>query len=92
MTLSHNGYGPDKKLAASTHGVAVHVGGHSHTLLANDTTLPDYNNARGPYPTVVKNAKGEDTLIVQVSCLKRLLIIIISKASFFSFLEKKKLI
>jgi 5'-nucleotidase/UDP-sugar diphosphatase len=69
LTLSHNGYGPDRELAANTHGVAVHIGGHSHTLLANDTTLPDYS--RGPYPTVVRNAEGEDTLIVQVSCLKR---------------------
>ncbi|GBC07110.1 hypothetical protein RclHR1_07260001 [Rhizophagus clarus] len=62
LTLSHNGYGPDKELAASTYGIAVHVGGHSHTLLANDSTLPGYG---GPYPTVIKNAKGEDALIVQ---------------------------
>ncbi|CAG8577893.1 5'-nucleotidase [Rhizophagus irregularis DAOM 181602=DAOM 197198] len=63
LTLSHNGYGPDRKLAARTHGVAVHVGGHSHSLLANDTTLSDYIS--GPYPTVVENAKGENTLVVQ---------------------------
>ncbi len=67
MTVSHNGYEPDKELAAKTHGVAVHIGGHSHTLLANDTTLPDHKVALGPYPTVVRNSKGEDTLIVQVS-------------------------
>lgn len=78
MTLSHNGYGPDRKLAARTHGVAVHVGGHSHSLLANDTTLSDYIS--GPYPTVVENAKGENTLVVQVSCLKK---VINSKAFFF---------
>ncbi|CAG8667965.1 7670_t:CDS:2 [Funneliformis mosseae] len=65
LTISHNGYGPDKELAAKTYGVAVHIGGHSHTLLANDTTLPDYDHALGPYPTVVRNALGEDTLIVQ---------------------------
>jgi len=65
FTLSHNGYGPDKKLAANTHGIAVHIGGHSHTFLANDTSLPDYDLSSGPYPTVVNNSKGEDTLIVQ---------------------------
>jgi len=64
FTLSHNGYKPDMKLAANTHGIAVHIGGHSHTLLANDTSLPDYDLASGPYPTVVKNSKGDDTLIV----------------------------
>ncbi|RIA82468.1 Metallo-dependent phosphatase-like protein [Glomus cerebriforme] len=26
FTLSHNGYSPDKKLAANTHGIAVHIG------------------------------------------------------------------
>ncbi|CAI2172712.1 10956_t:CDS:2 [Funneliformis geosporum] len=65
LTISHNGYGPDKELAAKTYGVAVHIGGHSHSLLANDTTLPDYDLALGPYPTVIRNALGEDTLIVQ---------------------------
>jgi 2',3'-cyclic-nucleotide 2'-phosphodiesterase (5'-nucleotidase family) len=65
FTLSHNGYGPDKKLAAKTHGIAVHIGGHSHTFLANDTKLPDYDLVEGPYPTVVNNSKGEETLVVQ---------------------------
>ncbi|CAG8506425.1 18614_t:CDS:2 [Dentiscutata erythropus] len=65
LTVSHNGYEPDKELAAKTYGVAVHIGGHSHTLLSNDTTSKDYHLALGPYPTTVKNAIGEDTLIVQ---------------------------
>ncbi|CAH1759402.1 13549_t:CDS:2 [Entrophospora sp. SA101] len=65
LTVSHNGYVPDKELAAKTHGVAVHIGGHSHTLLLNDTTSKDYAYAQGPYPTLIKNAKGEDTLVVQ---------------------------
>ncbi|CAG8847143.1 27688_t:CDS:2, partial [Racocetra persica] len=65
LTVSHNGYGPDKELAARTYGVAVHIGGHSHTLLSNDTTSEDHNLAAGPYPTTVKNAIGEDTLVVQ---------------------------
>ncbi|CAG8489140.1 9278_t:CDS:2 [Scutellospora calospora] len=65
LTVSHNGYGPDKELAAKTYGVAVHIGGHSHTLLSNYTTSKDYPLALGPYPTTVKNAIGEDTLVVQ---------------------------
>ncbi|CAG8738206.1 6001_t:CDS:2, partial [Ambispora leptoticha] len=52
-------------LAARTYGVAVHIGGHSHTLLSNDTISEDYHLAAGPYPTIVKNAIGEDTLVVQ---------------------------
>ncbi|CAG8570733.1 9020_t:CDS:2 [Ambispora leptoticha] len=63
FTLSHNGYEGDKVLAAQTYGVALHIGGHSHTLLSNRTS--DASDAKGPYPTTVKNAKGEDTLIVQ---------------------------
>ncbi|CAG8621592.1 17295_t:CDS:2 [Acaulospora morrowiae] len=65
LTVSHNGYDADKELAAKTHGIAVHVGGHSHTLLSNDPKSKDYPLAKGPYPTVVKNAKGDDVLIVQ---------------------------
>ncbi|KAG9293103.1 hypothetical protein G9A89_016465 [Geosiphon pyriformis] len=63
LTLSHNGYDQDKILAANTHGVAVHVGGHSHSFLSS--RVDDANIAAGPYPTIIKNAKGEDTLIVQ---------------------------
>jgi 5'-nucleotidase len=61
--LSHNGYGPDMELAANTHGIDLIVGGHSHSFLG------DSNNplSEGPYPTVIKNLKGENTLIVQVA-------------------------
>lgn len=62
LALSHNGYGPDMELAAKTHGVDLIVGGHSHSYLG-DPKNPDYE---GPYPTVIKNQKGENTLIVQV--------------------------
>ncbi|CAG8500254.1 13897_t:CDS:2 [Racocetra persica] len=65
LTLSHNGYKPDKELAAKTRGIAVHIGGHSHSFLSNDITSKDYSLIEGPYPTIVKNAGGEDTLIVQ---------------------------
>ncbi|KAG0336479.1 hypothetical protein BG004_008055 [Podila humilis] len=65
--LSHNGYGPDMELAAKTHGVDLIVGGHSHSYLG-DPQVPDYE---GPYPTVIKNLKGENTLIVQAFCWGR---------------------
>ncbi|KAF0416337.1 Metallo-dependent phosphatase [Gigaspora margarita] len=65
VTLSHRGYKFDKELAAKTHGIAVHIGGHSHSFLSNDVTSKDYSLIEGPYPTIVKNAEGEDTLIVQ---------------------------
>ncbi|CAG8467098.1 20240_t:CDS:2 [Cetraspora pellucida] len=65
LALSHNGYKPDKELVAKTHGIAVHIGGHSHSFLSNDTTSKDYSLIEGTYPTIVKNAEGDDTLIVQ---------------------------
>ncbi len=62
LALSHHGYENDKVLAAQTRGIDLIVGAHSHTLLG------DVKNplSKGPYPTVVKNQGGEDTLIVQV--------------------------
>ncbi|KAG0354994.1 hypothetical protein BGZ54_001354 [Gamsiella multidivaricata] len=65
--LSHNGYGPDMELAANTHGIDLIVGGHSHSYLG-DPANPLYE---GPYPTVIKNLKGENTLIVQAFCWGR---------------------
>ncbi|KAF8926284.1 hypothetical protein BGZ58_011313 [Dissophora ornata] len=65
--LSHNGYGPDMELAANTHGVDLIVGGHSHSYLGD----PKNPNYEGPYPTVIKNLKGENTLVVQAFCWGR---------------------
>ncbi|CAG8437235.1 9854_t:CDS:2 [Scutellospora calospora] len=65
LTLSHIGYKFDKELAAKTRGIAAHIGGHSHSFLSNDTTSKDHLLIEGPYPTIVKNAEGDDTLIVQ---------------------------
>ncbi|KAG0332394.1 hypothetical protein BG000_010049, partial [Podila horticola] len=67
LALSHNGYGPDMELAAKTHGVDLIVGGHSHSYLGD----PKNPNYEGPYPTVIKNLKGENTLIVQAFCWGR---------------------
>jgi 5'-nucleotidase len=55
IVLSHSGYGVDKRVAESTTGVDVIVGGHSNTLLSNTD-----EKAEGPYPTMVGN-----TAIVQ---------------------------
>ncbi|KAG0042255.1 hypothetical protein BGZ83_000704 [Gryganskiella cystojenkinii] len=55
------------ELAAKTHGVDLIVGGHSHSYLG-DPSNPLYE---GPYPTIIKNLKGENTLIVQAYCWGR---------------------
>lgn len=55
IVLSHSGYAVDQEVAAGTTGVDVIVGGHSNTLLSNNS-----DRAAGPYPTMVGN-----TAIVQ---------------------------
>ena len=49
IVLSHSGYDVDMRIAEQTTGVDVIVGGHTNTLLSNTD-----ENAKGPYPTVVK--------------------------------------
>ena len=51
VVLSHSGYGVDRRVAESTSGVDVIVGGHSNTLLG------DFEDAAGPYPTVVGDVR-----------------------------------
>lgn len=65
IAVSHHGYGPDMEVAAKTRGLDLIVGGHSHTYLG-DPKDPMY---QGPYPTLIKNLDGEETLIVQVHSL-----------------------
>ncbi|MEX0281567.1 MAG: bifunctional UDP-sugar hydrolase/5'-nucleotidase [Arenibacterium sp.] len=55
IVLSHSGLGVDLRVAASTTGVDVIVGGHSHSLLSNSS-----DRAAGAYPMMVG-----DTAIVQ---------------------------
>ncbi|KAG9319275.1 hypothetical protein KVV02_004109 [Mortierella alpina] len=59
LALSHHGYENDKVVAAQTRGIDLIVGAHSHTLLGDEKNPL----SKGPYPTVVKNQGGEDTLI-----------------------------
>jgi 5'-nucleotidase / UDP-sugar diphosphatase len=68
VVLSHSGYGEDQRLAAAVDGIDVIVGGHSHTLLANDV-----EGAAGPYPTWVTSPGGTRTPIVQAGSYGRYL-------------------
>ncbi len=60
IALTHVGVEKDKQIAANVPGIDVIVGGHSHTLLSNTA-----KDTEGPYPIVVKNKGGHNTLIVQ---------------------------
>ena len=48
IVLSHSGYLVDQRVAASTNGVDIIVGGHDNTYLSNTS-----EDAKGPYPTMV---------------------------------------
>lgn len=62
IALTHIGYEKDIELARAVNGIDVIVGGHSHTLLGDVSSIG--LRADGAYPTVVKNGAG-DTYIVQ---------------------------
>ncbi|ORZ35694.1 Metallo-dependent phosphatase-like protein [Catenaria anguillulae PL171] len=62
IAVAHNGYAEDMHVAANTRGLALIVGGHSHTLLHANPREP---GAEGPYPTLIKNLDGEHVVIVQ---------------------------
>lgn len=57
--ITHIGYEEDQRLAEQTTGLYLIMGGHSHTLLSNDT-----DDAEGPYPTIRLNQDGEEVFIV----------------------------
>lgn len=56
--ITHIGYEEDEKLAKAVSGLQLIMGGHSHTLLG------DMPNAKGKYPTIVKNKDGDEVFIV----------------------------
>lgn len=70
ILLTHIGYEADLELARELRDIGVIVGGHSHTVLGPrvDGLAPP----RGPYPTVVRNAAGDTTLVVQAGDWGRL--------------------
>jgi 2',3'-cyclic-nucleotide 2'-phosphodiesterase (5'-nucleotidase family) len=59
IALTHIGYENDVALAKSLRRCSLLVGGHSHTALGGD---PKYS--QGDYPTLVKDADGEDVMVV----------------------------
>ena len=62
--VTHIGYREDQELVATLHHVAVVVGGHSHTPLGTPD-LPGWPKSEGAYPTLVKNADGDEVPILQ---------------------------
>jgi 5'-nucleotidase len=66
VLLSHLGYGVDRRLAAAVPGLDIIVGGHTHTLLANE---PD---ADGPFPVLV-DGPDRAVRIVQTGAYGRFL-------------------
>ncbi|WP_214630875.1 5'-nucleotidase C-terminal domain-containing protein [Paenibacillus agaridevorans] len=66
LVLSHLGYDFDQVLAAETSDIDLIIGGDTHNLLDSSGAMKDLGlPVTGEYPTVVKNADGKDTYIVQ---------------------------
>jgi 5'-nucleotidase len=66
IVLSHLGHGDnsgDLELAAAVSGVDIIVGGHSHTLLGDFSSVG--KTSSGAYPTTVVNPAGEAVYVVQ---------------------------
>ena len=64
VLVTHIGYGEDQRMVARLHDVDLVVGGHTHTPLGTPN-LPGWETSKGPYPTLVKDAKGVAVPIVQ---------------------------
>lgn len=66
IVLSHLGYDFDQVLAAETTDIDIIIGGDTHNLLDSTGEMAALGlPVSGEYPTVVKNADGKDTYIVQ---------------------------
>jgi 5'-nucleotidase len=66
VLVSHLGYEEDMELAKKLSGVAVIVGGHTHSLLGDRTRLKMLGLVpAGEYPTAVQDAEGKTVLVVQ---------------------------
>ncbi|MDO5692380.1 MAG: 5'-nucleotidase C-terminal domain-containing protein [Pseudomonadota bacterium] len=65
VLLTHIGYEADKALAAKLTDVDVIIGGDSHTLLGDFSSLGDGYAASGPYPTQAVNKDGKPVCIGQ---------------------------
>ncbi len=66
ILLSHLGYIQDKVLASKVAGIDIIVGGHSHSLLGDETKLSAIGLIpEGPYPTELKTPDGKRALVLQ---------------------------
>ncbi len=64
VLLSHCGMEEDLALAKQLRNVDLIIGGHSHTPLGTPD-LPGWPKARGPFPTIAKDATGRDVPVFQ---------------------------
>lgn len=64
LLLTHLGYQEDRRLAQALSGLDAIIGGHSHTPLGEALVALGIN-VPGPYPTVTRNADGDQACIVQ---------------------------
>ncbi|MCK5115554.1 MAG: 5'-nucleotidase C-terminal domain-containing protein [Candidatus Aegiribacteria sp.] len=71
ILMTHIGYENDIELASLLSGADVIVGGHTHSMLGDFSSVG--LNSEGEYPTVVSGADGEDVLIVQAGTRAALL-------------------
>lgn len=59
------GYQRDKEIAHAIDDLDLVVGAHSHSFLWSGSNVPSSETPEGEYPTVIKHASGEQTLVVQ---------------------------
>jgi len=71
ILLTHIGYEHDIELASLLRGADVIVGGHSHTMLGDFSSVG--LDSEGEYTTVVSGADGEDILVLQAGSRAALL-------------------
>jgi 5'-nucleotidase len=64
IVVSHCGFNEEKNLATKLRDVDLIVGGHSHTPLGTPA-LEGWPASRGEYPTMVKDAAGQNVIVVQ---------------------------
>ncbi|MDK9717023.1 MAG: bifunctional metallophosphatase/5'-nucleotidase [Trichlorobacter sp.] len=66
IVLSHLGYQQDRELAAKVAGIDIVVGGHSHTLMGDESLLLKIGLLpETVYPTELKGADGKRVLVLQ---------------------------
>ncbi|KAJ9073554.1 hypothetical protein DSO57_1015130 [Entomophthora muscae] len=74
IALSHAGYKQDIELASKLNGLALIVGGHSHSYLApKERATMNAPPSQGLYPTPVKDKAGKMVYVVQAYCWSRFL-------------------